>query len=319
MAIPTNLSSTSTQTVSTHVCSGRHKLRLLVGEGNFSFALALILKHDTKAQHNAENSLAHSVIATELKSEVKCEDCKNAKFFEEVEVRSPDVNRCCACIKTQQRIEELRKKGAQVLLGVDGTKLNEQFGPTGKKFERIHWNCPHDGSQYGEQTLPEIISEFFKSCARIQNAESRVHITLAQPPGKEAFYQGVIYNIVKASCVGGYVLFKKRKFDHNRYPGYQHVKTWENSTADVTKEGMREFVFKKVSQELFAQGVKNARVRLNVDKVKVDTVKFVKTIQKETDKPFVLNSKPFNMLYNRFFIECDTDEDSSDYESPLGN
>lgn len=37
-------------------CSGKHRLRLLIGEGNFSFALALIHKHDTKNTHNAQHS-----------------------------------------------------------------------------------------------------------------------------------------------------------------------------------------------------------------------------------------------------------------------
>ncbi|MBS4164684.1 Uncharacterized protein PRO82_002015 [Candidatus Protochlamydia amoebophila] len=294
-----------------HVCSGNHKKRLLIGEGNFSFALALINKHDKKNDHSPEKSLAHSITATEYNKEISCSDCEALRLFKD---KTKKTYTCENCKLTLKRIDEFKEKGAIVRLGIDGTKIHEIEELKNIRFRRIHWNCPHDGKSYKNQTLPPIIQKFFKSCAKVQETGDRVHITLAQPTEKAHFYQGCIYDITKAASSAGYVILKKRKFDKERYPEYEHVMTGTNETAIVTEQGAREFVFKKVSQKFFDKAIKRAE-----DKYKITY------IDKLTEQLIVMNSeKQCKVDSEVFFIKdnkeernyfcCSTDEDSSDYD-----
>ncbi len=315
MAIPTIDPSASLKTVSLNQCSGQHKPRLLIGEGNFSFALALINKHDSLTSHNPDKSLAHSIVATELKEEIHCSDCDLMDLFSDLEV-SPTQNDapekpelCNKCIETTLRIDELEKKGVKVKLGIDGRKLHKIEEFKQKKFKRIHWNCPHDGEDIKNQTLPPIILAFFKSCRKMQEPNDRVHITLAQPPGKKGFYQGYVYGIAHAATLSGYVLVKKRKFDQDRYPGYEHVMTGTNKTATVTEEGSREFVFKKIDRESF----KNARKAVEKKFKKLLLKPLIKQMMQFSENKFSCIYKASYQTPGHYFV-CSSDEDSSDYE-----
>jgi hypothetical protein len=299
-------------------------MRLLIGEGNFSFALALINKHDAKAHHSPEKSLAHSIIATEFKNEDPCQDCEMESVFANefpeklsLKAESKDTEKseqqpilCDTC----RRVALLTKKGVQIERGVDGTKIHEIEKFHNKTFSRIHWNCPHDGSRFESQTLPKIIEKFFKSCRKMQNEKDRVHITLAQPPDIKAFYQGVIYNIAQAASLAGYTLIKKRKFDHSRYPEYQHVKTSTNSKAPVTDKGMREFIFQKVNDESFKKAVKASKTIESKSSTKIFTEILTEKLKKYSDKKYTLRTELFDHQLTTIF-HCSSDDDSSDYES----
>ncbi len=222
-------------------CSGNHKQRLFVGEGNFSFTEAFIQKHDAKWGHAPTQSLGRSIWATELQPP----DSLNGNG------------------EATARIDRLKEKGVFILFGVDGAALHAEQTLDGKKFPRIHWNCPHDGSQYQKQSLPPIIEAFFQSCRKMQSPQDRVHITLAQPtppPSKpknlKEFYQGMIYDIVRASTLAGYKLIKKRVFGQERYPEYHHTQTVTSAEAPVIKQGMREFVFEQIPDDLFTSTMK---------------------------------------------------------------
>ncbi|RXW23066.1 hypothetical protein EST38_g2791 [Candolleomyces aberdarensis] len=93
---------------------------LLIGEGNFSFARALVI--------DSPHELAHlppvNITATTYDSE---EDCYS-KYTD-----------------AQEIVANLREKGVKVLFGVDGTRLDRAAGIKGKKFDRIMFNFPHAG------------------------------------------------------------------------------------------------------------------------------------------------------------------------------
>lgn len=93
---------------------------LLIGEGNFSFALALLQHPPAPLDH----LLPANITATALDTEKEC----NAKY--------PDA---------EENVRVLREKGAQVLFGVDATKLEKTSALKGKVFDRIVWNFPHAG------------------------------------------------------------------------------------------------------------------------------------------------------------------------------
>jgi 25S rRNA (uracil2634-N3)-methyltransferase len=101
---------------------------LLIGEGNFSFAVALLQHPPTPLDHLPPAN----VVATAYDGEEEC----YAKY--------PDA---------EQNVRVLRDKGAQVLFNVDATRLERTSALKGKAFDRIIWNFPHAG----EQTLPNYV------------------------------------------------------------------------------------------------------------------------------------------------------------------
>ncbi|KAH8101344.1 hypothetical protein DFH11DRAFT_1751403 [Phellopilus nigrolimitatus] len=97
---------------------------LLVGEGNFSFTLAL-LSHPALQYLPAQN-----VTATAYDSEDEC--------FE----KYPEAHAI---------VEELKKKGAQLLFSIDATALEKCKLLKGRKWDRIVFNFPHAGKGITDQ------------------------------------------------------------------------------------------------------------------------------------------------------------------------
>ena len=93
---------------------------LLIGEGNFSFAVALLQHPPTPLAHLP----SANIVATAYDTEEEC----YSKY--------PDA---------EQNVRVLREKGAQVLFGVDATRLERTSALKGRAFDRIVWNFPHAG------------------------------------------------------------------------------------------------------------------------------------------------------------------------------
>jgi hypothetical protein len=242
-------------------CSGNHLTRLFVGEASFKGTEALVNKH-----RSLHPNLAQSIIATELSTFSRTSDlCQRCVSFEKraFELTSAMHNLFCPpqetvdysndpysntffCSDLCKRIYNLKAKGVTVILGFDATQIHTNSHPkiAGKRISRIHWNCPHDKSNFKDQTLPPIIKSFFKSASRVQKSGDRIYVTLAQPEGKTSFYQGYVYNIRNAASSSGYRLFAKRPFGPIRYPGYKHEITGSDDSAKGA-ERQREFVFVK--------------------------------------------------------------------------
>ena len=91
---------------------------LLIGEGDFSFARALV--RDEKL-----GIVPANVIATTLDQESELKE----KYPETLEAN----------------IEELKQKGVFVLCNVDATKLEACKALRGRTFDKIVWNFPHVG------------------------------------------------------------------------------------------------------------------------------------------------------------------------------
>ncbi|MGK5594672.1 MAG: Rossmann-like fold-containing protein [Parachlamydiaceae bacterium] len=303
------------------ICSDKHKIRLFVGEGNFSFTEAFIKKHDEKFGHNAATSIAHSIIATDLVKKIHCNRC-NRMYSSDGPVTSTSglINTQNGCDDdcVISRIVRLTKIGVRIILVVDATSLSTHPKLKGKRISRIHWNCPHDGKAYTEQTLPEIIYKFFAQCYKMQSTYDRIHITLAQPTegNKNAFYQGYCYDISRGPRVTGYTLVKKRKFGRGRYPGYQHTKTNSHEAASVTDKGMREFVFEYVDRKQWRQIVEKAQVKNDPNKHR--SYKLLKGLRKISNKECAIKQTGSYWIVcqyeTRFYYACSSDEDSSDGE-----
>ncbi len=96
-----------------------HKI-LLIGEGNFSFAHALVFDPPPTLQYLP----AASVTATAYDTEEEC----YTKYSSAKEV-----------------VRNLREKGVEIIFGVDATKLEKHAVLKSRKFDRIVWNFPHAG------------------------------------------------------------------------------------------------------------------------------------------------------------------------------
>ena len=93
---------------------------LLIGEGDFSFSVALLQHPPLPLEHLPPANIT----ATSYDSEDEC----YIKYSE-----------------AQQYVRVLRENGVQVLFGVDATKLEKTSALKGKMFDHIVWNFPHAG------------------------------------------------------------------------------------------------------------------------------------------------------------------------------
>ncbi|KAI0095252.1 hypothetical protein BDY19DRAFT_916961 [Irpex rosettiformis] len=99
---------------------------LLVGEGNFSFAHALLYDAPISLQHLPPSG----VVATAYDSEEECYQ----KYPEAADI-----------------VQNIRAKGAEVIFGVDATKLEKNPLLRARKFDKVAWNFPHAGKSISDQ------------------------------------------------------------------------------------------------------------------------------------------------------------------------
>jgi len=94
---------------------------LLIGEGNFSFAYALVINPPLQLHHFPPQNITATTYDTEQECLAKYADA-------------------------QEKIDVLRTKGVNVLFGVDATKLEKVSQLKGKRWDRVVWNFPHAGT-----------------------------------------------------------------------------------------------------------------------------------------------------------------------------
>ncbi|MFH1333790.1 MAG: class I SAM-dependent methyltransferase [Pseudomonadota bacterium] len=193
-----------------------YKNRLFLGDGNFSAAASLFYKH------NPSKNLGPFFTVTEYMSEETTQQTHGALFA--------------------RNVQYLKTNGADVQFGIDARYLSDYF--SGRRFHSIHFNFPHDRSNFKERTLPNLLKEFFKSAAEVQKIGDKIHIAIPKHPDKEKrkFYESYVYALYEAAAETGYRLAYKRPFGKERYPGYQHTKTGSSDSATVTEDA-REYVF----------------------------------------------------------------------------
>ncbi len=245
------------------------KKRLLIGEGNFTFTEALLSKHQ-----DTHPKLSQSIIATELLAPVN-QEVIDRVFF-------------------------LQKQGVEILFDVDAKNIGRFF--KGRRFERIHWNCPFgDKDPKSRETFQKVLPLFFQSCSSLQLIGDRIHVTLVQEePTSSNGYWKIRQKenpIVEASVLAGYGLIRKRHFGTDRYTQYCHSKTRQEQSYSGGDE-KREFVFEKVAEKVSKPTFLDKAMALK-DPTKKEYL--VKTDKKENPEPA------------DFYFECSSDEESSDY------
>lgn len=189
--------------------------RLILGDGNFSYAYALIKKHLEKIP-----DLPLHLIVTEYQSEPTL-TAKHGELF-------------------SQHVKYLRSLGVWVLFEIDVRNLNLPK-EIGLRQRRVHFNCPHTGDSFTSQ----LIASSFKNISTIQWAGDRIYMALVN----DCYWQWCVYKIVQGSMDAGYKLMKARKFNQSRYPEYVHTETKEGKKNPQSKN-LKEFIFEKTQMTL---------------------------------------------------------------------
>ena len=93
---------------------------LLIGEGNFSFARALVVDKLSSLEH----LVPANITATSYDSQEEC----FSKYPE-----------------AEGIVNTIKQRGVEVLFGIDATKLHKHAVLKGRRWNRIVWNFPHAG------------------------------------------------------------------------------------------------------------------------------------------------------------------------------
>ncbi|KAG7383741.1 hypothetical protein PHYPSEUDO_003356 [Phytophthora pseudosyringae] len=152
----------------------QHRRVLTVGDGNFSYSLALAKQHQSRGE-----DAPLRLTATSYDS------------YDELVAKYPECKRLCA---------QLEQLGASVLHRVDATNLRESLvaagaAPLELTFDAVVFNHPHCGEE-NVRRHQSLLSHFFASAQEVleeTEEESAVLLTLAegQPERWQAVQRGV--------------------------------------------------------------------------------------------------------------------------------
>jgi len=182
---------------------------LLVGEGNFSFARALVRLY---------NGNGFSLVATAYDSE----DVVHKKYEDATRI-----------------LEEVRASGATVHFGVDAGDLVSSLKLAKKRrknggmldrddqFDRIVFNFPHVGLGIKDQDVnlrknQELLQKFFASATELVRVGGEIHMALKK--GMPYSQWNTVGNAHR--CSGGKLVQRtEHVFDCAAFPGYAHRRT----------------------------------------------------------------------------------------------
>ena len=182
---------------------------LVVGDGDFSFSLALI-RRSWPGSAASTGSKCICLIATSLET------------ADEVSSRPHAL----------ENIEALCTSGALVLHGVDGTRLDghqtlvdlNSKAPT-PGFDRIVFNFPHAGGKGNIAKNRCLLEEFFKSAVKFLRSCGEIHVALCKGQGgtqEDCLRRGYAnsWKVVEMASLAGLFLSSVEPFMANCYQSY---------------------------------------------------------------------------------------------------
>ncbi len=167
---------------------------LLVGEGNLSFAKALLRLPATAITH------------------------MTATTYE----KGRDVSD-----ETSFNAYELKRLGALVLHDVDATKLNKSLRP--HEYDTVIFQFPNVGSRdakYGRNPNHVLIRNFLRSAKEYLAPSGKVIISAVDNPHSDG-----AFNFEDAAVFANYKVSATYPFDPSMFPGYSHINTNDDESA----------------------------------------------------------------------------------------
>lgn len=253
------------------------KIRLLVGEGDFSFTAALLERH---------NFSGECIIASELRPQDEL-----IKMYG---------------VELEERLVTLQQLGVELLFNLDATKLHlhEHF----KRVHRIYFNFPYTNQPVNRNQPSDtarLLRDFFASAAQVQKQGDRILLTLVykKKSSKREWWDGHTYGIVSASRENRYELVSKRRFSDstkgNRYADYTHQETNRKESSENAKDA-RQYVFERVTH---LSKLKSKTITANVNGMNADYFEDRNTSDgsdTDSDTP-AMATKQIGMMFLPFF------------------
>jgi len=214
--------------------SNSHQI-LLVGEGDFSFSLAL-----ANAFGSAEN-----MVPTSLDSKEK-------------------VLQLYDCESTHKTLSNLERLGATILHGVDATTMENHHLLGRMRFHRIVYNFPHAGF-HGREDNENVIEKhrhllkmFFKNARTILRETGEIHVT------HKAYRPYERWELVKQAEECGLRLKESVHFTIADYPGYTNRRGAGSKAGGTFNLGeCRTYKFVLGSGLLYPQKLMDVQVALS--------------------------------------------------------
>ncbi|CAM8997299.1 unnamed protein product [Rhodiola kirilowii] len=170
--------------------SSSHQI-LLVGDGDFSFSLCLATAFGSAA----------NIVATSLDSHDEViKKYKNGKL----------------------NIKKLKKLGAQILHGVDATKMMRHSDLKGRKFDRIVFNFPHAGFHGKEENIGMIRMHQTLLCGFFNNASSMLRRNGEVHVNHKTTLPYSSWNLEELASRNSLSLTERTPFELGDYPGYSN-------------------------------------------------------------------------------------------------
>ena len=192
---------------------------LVVGDGNFSFSLALAKK--------MESSEEKRIVSTSLETEKEVNECPMAK----------------------ENVNDLRKLCVYILHGVDGTKLHSshQLLALDRQYSTIIFNFPHTGGKSNIKHNRRLLRDFFVSARSVLSPRGRVCVTLCGGQGGtpvDSTHRGYhnSWRIVEMAAEAGLILSQVQPFNVSTYPGYSPT-GYRGRNKGFVLDGALEHVF----------------------------------------------------------------------------
>lgn len=180
---------------------------LLVGEGNLSFAVSLA---------NRPKVLPRRMTATTYEPR---EDLSDSAL---------------------ENASALSRMGAQVIHGIDATKLKTSFNNA--TFSTIIFQFPHTGTRdaiRGRTANFILVKEFLHSARQILARPGKVVISTVDSP----HYRGS-FQFFEAAEKAGFLPPTIHRFDPEAFPGYEHTMTNEDGSALSEHDQFSTWVFR---------------------------------------------------------------------------
>ncbi|XP_004306573.1 PREDICTED: uncharacterized protein At4g26485-like [Fragaria vesca subsp. vesca] len=168
---------------------------LLVGEGDFSFAVSL-----ARAFGSSINMVATSL------------DTREALVVK--------------YSRAMSNVMELKKRGCVVLHEVDVHTMSRHPFLSDIRFDRIVYNFPHAGYLHGQKSSEhnqyqiwyhqDLVRDFFRNACEMLTEMGEIHVT------HKTTYPFSEWEIVKLAGQVGLYLLQEEKFSRWDYPGYEN-------------------------------------------------------------------------------------------------